>query len=136
MNGEQDKILHEVTGSEYKCGFCNPNHFRNYPSRAQRGGGEDDFVQKRRTRLDAGVSLKSISPLANHGNAHMGSFNNTPIDYQDIIFYAAPRKRNASTGGGGEIDPELKATFDKAFPLRSNKCFQELLLMQLWTALR
>lgn len=33
------------------------------------------------------------------------------IDLQDIIYYAAPRK--TSTEGNGEIDPELKRTFDK-----------------------
>ena len=30
------------------------------------------------------------------------------IDYQDIIYFSAPRKKS-----GGEIDPELEATFDK-----------------------
>ena len=35
-----------------------------------------------------------------------------PIDYQDIIFYAAPRKK-AKINGLDEVDPELLKTFDK-----------------------
>ncbi len=36
-----------------------------------------------------------------------------PINYQDIIFYAAPKKSKAKLGSLDEIDPELKKTFDK-----------------------
>ena len=32
------------------------------------------------------------------------------IDYQDIIYYAAPRHK---TSGDGTIDPEIEKTFDK-----------------------
>ena len=35
-----------------------------------------------------------------------------PIDFQDIIYYAAPKQRKAA-GSAEEIDPELKRTFDK-----------------------
>ncbi|MGH9061200.1 MAG: Fe-S cluster assembly protein SufB, partial [Acidimicrobiales bacterium] len=35
-----------------------------------------------------------------------------PIDYQDIIYYAAP-KAKAAPGSLGEVDPELRAMFDK-----------------------
>jgi len=36
----------------------------------------------------------------------------TPIDYQDIIYYSAPKQR-PSLNSIDEIDPELKRTFDK-----------------------
>ena len=35
-----------------------------------------------------------------------------PIDFQDIIYYAAPKQRKALSSAD-EIDPELKRTFDK-----------------------
>ena len=35
-----------------------------------------------------------------------------PIDYQDIIYYAAPKKRKEKQSLD-EVDPELLATFDK-----------------------
>ncbi|MBP5210753.1 MAG: Fe-S cluster assembly protein SufB [Bacteroidales bacterium] len=41
-----------------------------------------------------------------------------PIDFQDIIYFAAPKKRSAE----GEIDPELEKTFDKlGIPLDERK---------------
>ncbi len=39
-----------------------------------------------------------------------GHVNLPPIDYQDISYFAAPKK---TTDTSGEIDPELKRTFDK-----------------------
>lgn len=39
-----------------------------------------------------------------------GHVNLPPIDYQDISYFAAPKK---TTNTSGEIDPELKRTFDK-----------------------
>ncbi|MEO6814588.1 MAG: Fe-S cluster assembly protein SufB [Ginsengibacter sp.] len=36
-----------------------------------------------------------------------------PINYQDIIFYAAPKKSKPKLGSLDEVDPELKKTFEK-----------------------
>ena len=35
------------------------------------------------------------------------------IDFQDIIYYAAPKKQQPKAGTVEDIDPELKRTFDK-----------------------
>lgn len=35
------------------------------------------------------------------------------INYQDIIFYAAPKSKKAKLGSLDEVDPELRKTFDK-----------------------
>jgi len=44
-----------------------------------------------------------------------------PIDYQDIIYYSAP-KQKATLNSLDEIDPELKKTFDKlGIPLEEQK---------------
>ncbi len=44
-----------------------------------------------------------------------------PIDYQDIIYYAAP-KQKAAPGSLEEVDPELLATFEKlGIPLQEQK---------------
>src|SRR5512134_537272 len=43
-----------------------------------------------------------------------------PIDYQDAHYYSAPRSRAGS--GDGEIDPELKRTYDKlGIPLQEQQ---------------
>lgn len=36
-----------------------------------------------------------------------------PIDLQDIIYYAAPKKKEQQSGSLDDIDPEIKKTFDK-----------------------
>ena len=36
-----------------------------------------------------------------------------PIDLQDIIYYAAPKKKEQRNGSLDDIDPEIKKTFDK-----------------------
>ena len=38
--------------------------------------------------------------------------NIPPIDYQDIIYYAAPKKKEGPKSLD-EVDPELMKTFDK-----------------------
>ncbi len=45
------------------------------------------------------------------------------IDYQDIIYYSAPKKRPALTSLD-EVDPEIRATFEKlGIPLEEQKLF-------------
>jgi len=113
VNGEQDKILHEVTGSEYKYGFVTQIDTETIP----RGLSEEvvRMISSKKGEPDWMLEfrLKAFRHWQTMEMPTWAHLTIPPIDYQDIIFYAAPRKRNASTGGGGEIDPELKATFDK-----------------------
>jgi len=45
-----------------------------------------------------------------------------PIDYQDIIYYAAPKSKGAAPGSLEEIDPEVRAIYDKlGIPLREQE---------------
>src|SRR4029434_6752845 len=45
------------------------------------------------------------------------------IDYQDIIYYSAPKKR-PTLNGLDEVDPEIRATFEKlGIPLEEQKLF-------------
>ena len=54
--------------------------------------------------------------------ANMGSSGDTEIDFQNIIYYAAPKATSAS----GKIDPELEATFDKlGIPLHERNMLAE-----------
>ena len=47
--------------------------------------------------------------------------NTPPIDYQDIIYYAAPKKKEGPKSLD-EVDPELLKTFDKlGIPLEEQK---------------
>src|SRR5438045_7064861 len=45
----------------------------------------------------------------------------SPIDYQNIIYYSAPRRKPA-LASLDEVDPEIRATFDKlGIPLEEQK---------------
>jgi Fe-S cluster assembly protein SufB len=44
-----------------------------------------------------------------------------PINYQDIVYYSAPKKKKA-LNSLDEVDPEVKATFDKlGIPIEEQK---------------
>ena len=55
------------------------------------------------------------------GDAGLGIPEYSPIDYQDVIYYAAP-KQKASLDSLDEVDPELLETFNKlGIPLEEQK---------------
>jgi len=62
------------------------------------------------------ANLEQLNKEPKWANIHYG-----PIDYQDIIYYAAPKPKG-EPNGSGEIDPELLATFEKlGIPLEEQK---------------
>ena len=69
----------------------------------------------------AGVPPEGISPLADVGDAYMASLE-YPVDrLSDIIYYAAPKKKEGPKSLD-EVDPELLKTFDKlGIPLEEQK---------------
>ena len=113
MNGEQDKILHEVTGSEYKYGFVTQIDTETIP----RGLSEEvvRLISTKKGEPDWMLEfrLKAFRHWQTMEMPTWAHLRIPSINYQDIIYYAAPRKRTASSGSSGDIDPELKATFDK-----------------------
>jgi Fe-S cluster assembly protein SufB len=62
------------------------------------------------------ATMEQLNREPKWANIHYG-----PIDYQDIIYYAAPKPKG-QPNGSGEIDPELLATFEKlGIPLGEQK---------------
>ncbi len=62
------------------------------------------------------ATMEQLDREPKWANIHYG-----PIDYQDIIYYAAPKPKGPPNGSG-EIDPELLATFEKlGIPLGEQK---------------
>ena len=50
------------------------------------------------------------------------NINYPPIDYQDIIYYAAPKSQNDSPKSLDDVDPELIESFNKlGIPLEEQK---------------
>lgn len=121
MATDQDRLLEEVTNREYQYGFYTDIEMDMFP----KGLSEDTvraISQKKNEpafmlefRLDAYRKwLKMESPDWAH-------LKIPAIDYQDIIYYAAPKPK-PQLNSLDEVDPELKATFDKlGIPLDEQK---------------
>ena len=109
---EKDKIIHEVTQSDYKYGFVTDIESDQLP----KGLNEDIIreISKRKNepdwmlqyRLDA---FKTWQEMEEPDWAHL---NYPKVDYQDIIYYSAPKKKEGPESLD-EVDPELLKTFDK-----------------------
>ncbi len=104
-------ILDEVTSSDYKYGFetkvetdfigkgLNEEVIRTISSKKE----EPEWLLEFR--------LKAYRYWLNMKMPQWAHLNVPEIDYQDIVYYAAPK--TAVDNEKKEIDPELKATFDK-----------------------
>lgn len=118
---ENENLLNDLTQSEYKYGFVTE-----IESEAFAKGINEEVVRKISAikgepnfmlewRLKAFEYWKKMEMPK---WAHLTIPN---IDYQDIIYYSAP-KQKASVASLDEIDPELKKTFDKlGIPLEEQK---------------
>lgn len=109
---DSNDILQEVTQSEYKYGFYTDIEM----DMAPKGLSEDTirFISAKKNepewllefRLNAYRNwLKMTEPDWAH-------LHHPPIDYQDIIYYAAPKKKK-ELASLDEVDPELLETFNK-----------------------
>ncbi len=112
MDKDPKNILDEVTQAEYKYGFYTDIEM----DQAPKGLNEDiiRFISEKKNepdwllefRLDA---FRKWSQMKEPNWAHI---HYPPIDYQDIIYYAAP-KRKKELKSLDEVDPELLDTFNK-----------------------
>jgi len=121
MTNEQDKILDEVTGSEYKYGFVTEIETETIPK-----GLNEDIVRsisqkKGEPEWMLEFRLKAFRHWQNMEMPEWAHLQIPTIDYQDIIYYAAP-KQKATLNSLDDVDPILKETFDKlGIPLEEQK---------------
>ena len=121
MASEQDKILKEVTGGEYKYGFV--SDIEN--DIIQKGLNEDVVriisAKKNEPEWMLEFRLKAFRHWKTMKMPDWAHLNIPEIEYQDIIYYAAP-KQKASLKSLDEVDPELLDTFNKlGIPLDEQK---------------
>jgi len=128
---EEDKIIEDVTSQEYKEGFVtdirqefipkglNEDIIRTISSLKQ----EPDWLLE--FRLDAFRKWQKIEM------PRWGHLELPEIDFQDIIYYAAPKKDSERPK---EIDPKLEETFEKYLSV-SVKPLPEWLLWMLCSTL-
>jgi Fe-S cluster assembly protein SufB len=109
---EQDQILESVTKGEYKYGFVSDIE----QEFAKKGLSEDTvrFISGKKNEPEFMLEwrLKAFRHWLNMKEPTWANIEYPPIDYQDIIYYAAPKKK-PELASLDELDPEIKATYDK-----------------------
>lgn len=112
MESDSNDILHEVTKQEYKYGF-----FTDIDTEfAPRGLTEDTIrfisAKKNEPEFMLEFRLKAFRHWLTMKQPDWAHLTIDPIDFQNIIYYAAPKKKK-ELSGLDEVDPELLATFNK-----------------------
>ena len=111
MSTETNEI-EELANKEYKYGFVTDIESDNAP----RGLNEDIIrfisARKREPGWLLEWRLKAYRYWLTMTEPKWPNVKYPPIDYQDIIYYAAP-KRNKSLKSLNEVDPELRKTYEK-----------------------
>ena len=109
---EQDQILNELTSSDYKYGFTTNVETETIP----KGLNEDiiRLISAKKNEPDwlLEFRLKSYRHWLTMKMPDWAHLNIPEIDFQDIIYYADPRKKKTSKSLE-DVDPELLKTFDR-----------------------
>ena len=112
MEKDGNKILDEVTKSEYKYGFYTDIEM----DMAPKGLNEDiiRFISAKKNEPDWMLQfrLKAYRHWLTIKEPNWAHLHHPPINYDEIIFYAAPKKKK-QLAGLDEVDPELLDTFNK-----------------------
>jgi Fe-S cluster assembly protein SufB len=121
MANDQDKILDEVTSQDYKYGFVTNIETETIP----KGLNEDvvKIIWEKKGEPDwmLDFRLKAFRHWQTLDMPQWAHLLIPEIDYQDIIYYAAPKQR-AKLESLEEVDPELLDTFNRlGIPLEEQK---------------
>jgi Fe-S cluster assembly protein SufB len=112
MHEENDDILEQITSSEYKYGFVTDIE----ADEAPKGLNEDiiRFISAKKKEPEWLLEwrLKAYRHWLTMEEPTWPNVHYPKIDYQDIIYYSAPRQKTAPKSLD-EIDPELRRTFEK-----------------------
>lgn len=121
MENDQDKVLNEVTSGEYKYGFITDIETEVIPK-----GLNEDIVRlisakKNEPEWLLEFRLKAFRHWLTMKMPTWPNLKIPEINYQDIIYYAAPKQKTAPSSLS-DVDPELVKTFDKlGIPLEEQK---------------
>jgi Fe-S cluster assembly protein SufB len=109
---EEPDIIEQTVQGDYKYGFVTEIE----ADEAPKGLNEDIIrfisAKKNEPQWMLDWRLKAYRHWLNMEEPTWANISYPPIDYQDIIYYSAPKQKK-TPGSLDEIDPELKRTFDK-----------------------
>ena len=121
MNEEQDDIIKRNAQSEYEHGFVSNIETETIPK-----GLNEDTVRlisqkKGEPEFMLNFRLKAYRKWLTMKMPQWAHLTIPEIDYQDIIYYAAPKQKPV-LNSMDEVDPELRRTFEKlGIPLEEQK---------------
>lgn len=121
MTQDKDQILEEVTANEYKYGFSTDIETDTIPK-----GISEDVVRiisakKNEPEWMLEYRLAAFAHWKTMEQPNWAKLKIAEIDFQDIIYYAAPKQR-PKLDSMDDVDPELRATFEKlGIPLNEQK---------------
>jgi len=118
---DQDKILDQVTNEDYKFGFVTQIE----SDTIEKGLSEEVIriisAKKEEPEWMLEFRLKAYRKWLEMKIPDWAYLKIPPIDYQEIIFYSAPKQKKV-LGSLDEVDPELIDTFNKlGIPLEEQK---------------
>jgi Fe-S cluster assembly protein SufB len=118
---ESDKIIEEVTSGDYKYGFVT-NIEQEF---AEKGLTEDTvrFISAKKEEPEWMLEwrLKAFRAWEKMKQPEWQNVHFPPINFQDIIYYAATRKKK-KLESLDDIDPEIRATYEKlGIPIQEQK---------------
>ena len=109
---QEERLLEEVTSSEYKYGFTTNVESDTIP----KGLSEDivRLISKKKNEPDWMLEyrLKAYNVWLTMEEPDWANISYKKPNYQDIIYYAAPKTKPV-LNSLDELDPEMKKTFDK-----------------------
>ncbi len=112
MATDNNNIINEVTNSEYKYGFVTDIEMDQAPM----GLSEDTvrFISAKKNEPEFMLEfrLKAYRKWLEMEEPTWAHLHHPPINYQDIIFYAAPKPKK-ELASLDEVDPQLIETFNK-----------------------
>ena len=111
-NNESDILLEKITGSDYKYGFTSDLETESLP----KGLNEDivRYISKKKDEPDFMLEwrLKAYKHWLTLTEPKWANITYPPVNYQDIIYYAAPTKAK-KLNSIDELDPEIKKAYEK-----------------------
>lgn len=105
-----EDILDDITQGDYKYGFVTDVHTDTIPKGLSEEVVRMISAKKEEPEWLLDFRLKAYNYWLTLEQPSWAHLNIPKIDYQDIIYYAAP---NTKKSGDGTIDPEIEKTFDK-----------------------
>ncbi len=121
MNDDNNNIIPEVIGTDYKFGFETEIEMDYFPR-----GLNEDIVRriskvKNEPEFMLEFRLRAFRKWLEMKHPQWAHLHVPEIDFQDIIYYAAPKKKT-ELKSLDEVDPELIDTFNKlGIPLEEQK---------------